>query len=333
MRDVSLRLGPGEGLLVARARRAAGKTSLLRGLLGLVPRAARVLGGAPAAPRRGLAGYGPQGEGFAAGLRVDETVRLSRACAGRPSPAAAAEDALGRAGLGFVARWRTRRLDAEGWRRLSLALAIAGDPRRWWCSTTPGCSPTTCARSPPPARAARAVLAASSRPAGPRAGPGGAARPGATGRRDERGARPVPGPVPCASPAGPGCRSSPAAASLAAVVVAAVAASESGAGREDAFRRGGASLLLLGGLVRSRSRSAATALNRDADLGPPRAAGGRGRLAPAGRRRDRARRASPPSRPSSPPGAWRSRSAARRSAWGSTGRWRSTPWRWPSGCC
>ena len=32
------------------------------------------------------------------------------------------------AGLTYVARWRTSRLDAEGWRRLSLAVAVAGDP-------------------------------------------------------------------------------------------------------------------------------------------------------------------------------------------------------------
>jgi ABC-type multidrug transport system ATPase subunit len=120
VRDVSLRLGPGEGLLVA-GPPAAGKTSLLRGMLGLVPR-----GGEVALPDR--VGYGPQGQGFATGLRVDETVRMVAALRRAPSPRAAADDALARAGLQFVPRWRTRLLDAEGWRRLSLALAIAGDP-------------------------------------------------------------------------------------------------------------------------------------------------------------------------------------------------------------
>ncbi len=39
-----------------------------------------------------------------------------------------ADDALERSGLAYVGDWRTSRLDAEGFRRLSLALAIAGDP-------------------------------------------------------------------------------------------------------------------------------------------------------------------------------------------------------------
>jgi ABC-type multidrug transport system ATPase subunit len=120
VRGVSLRLGAGEGLLVG-GPAGAGKTSLLRGLLGLVPRAGRVR-----VPDR--VGYGPQGGGFAAGLRVDEAVAMVAALRGAASPRAAAGDALERAGLQFVARWRTRRLDAEGWRRLSLALAVAGDP-------------------------------------------------------------------------------------------------------------------------------------------------------------------------------------------------------------
>jgi ABC-type multidrug transport system ATPase subunit len=120
VRGVSLRLGPGEGLLVA-GPAGAGKTSLLRGLLGLVPRAGEVR-----APDR--VGYGPQGSGFTSGLRVDESVRMVARLRGAADPRGAAADALSRAGLGYVTRWRTRRLDAEGWRRLSLALAIADDP-------------------------------------------------------------------------------------------------------------------------------------------------------------------------------------------------------------
>jgi ABC-2 type transport system ATP-binding protein len=121
VRDVSLRLGPGEGLLVC-GPPGAGKTSLLRGLLGLVPRGGtvRVAGGAP--------GYGPQGGAFAHGLRVDEAARAVAAARGVPGARAAAAEALERAGLQYVTRWRTSRLDAEGARRLSLALAIAGDP-------------------------------------------------------------------------------------------------------------------------------------------------------------------------------------------------------------
>jgi ABC-type multidrug transport system ATPase subunit len=128
VRDVSFTLRPGEGLMVS-GPAGAGKTSLLRGILGLVAHRGRleVLGGLPGGPlMRGRAGYGPQGTGFAAGLRVDETARLV-AClrGGGPAEAAAALEA---AGLSYVAGWRTSRLDAEGWRRLSLAVAVACDP-------------------------------------------------------------------------------------------------------------------------------------------------------------------------------------------------------------
>jgi ABC-2 type transport system ATP-binding protein len=157
VRDVSLRLGPGEGLLVAGAA-GAGKTSLLRGLLGLVPCAGQV-----SLPER--VGYGPQGGGFASGLRVDETARAVAALRGAADPRATAADALARAGLQYVTRWRTGRLDAEGWRRLSLALAVAGDPPLvvlddpWVLSDT--------LREIARARdRGAAVLAASSRPAG-----------------------------------------------------------------------------------------------------------------------------------------------------------------------
>ncbi len=68
VRGVSLRLGAGEGLLVS-GPSGAGKTSLLRGLLGLVP-----LAGEVRVP--GRVGYGPQGGGFASGMRVDEAVRM-----------------------------------------------------------------------------------------------------------------------------------------------------------------------------------------------------------------------------------------------------------------
>jgi ABC-type multidrug transport system ATPase subunit len=122
VRGVALRLGPGEGLLVC-GPPGAGKTSLLRGLLGLVPH-----GGTVRLPGAGRVGYGPQGDAFAQGLRVDETARMVAAARRVPEPGAAAGQALERAGLGYVTRWRTSRLDAEGVRRLSLALAIAGDP-------------------------------------------------------------------------------------------------------------------------------------------------------------------------------------------------------------
>lgn len=128
VRDISFTLRPGEGLMVS-GPAGAGKTSLLRGILGLVAHRGRleVLGGAPGGPLMlGRAGYGPQGAGFAAGLRVGETARLVASLRGGGSAEAAS--ALEAAGLSYVARWRTSRLDAEGWRRLSLAVAVAGDP-------------------------------------------------------------------------------------------------------------------------------------------------------------------------------------------------------------
>jgi ABC-type multidrug transport system ATPase subunit len=128
VQGVTLSLGRGEGLMVS-GPAGAGKTSLLRGILGLVAHRGRleVLGGpAGQPPARGRTGYGPQGTGFATGLRVGETVRAAAALRGVAR--AGADAAVERAGLGYVTRWRTARLDAEGFRRLSLALAIAGDP-------------------------------------------------------------------------------------------------------------------------------------------------------------------------------------------------------------
>ncbi|MGD9696957.1 MAG: ATP-binding cassette domain-containing protein [Thermoleophilia bacterium] len=130
VRGIDLVVRAGEGLLVTGAS-GSGKTSLVRSLLGLVLHQGRleVMGGEPGAPHtRGRVGYGPQGTGFAPDLRVREAARLAAAVRGLPAPRAAADEALERAGLGYVTDWRTRRLDAEGGRRLSLAFAIAGDP-------------------------------------------------------------------------------------------------------------------------------------------------------------------------------------------------------------
>ena len=130
VRGVSFRLAPGEGLLIS-GRAGAGKTSLLRGVLGLVAHhgALSVLDAPVGDPSvRGRVGYGPQGATFAAEMRVIEVVRTAIRVRGVPGARAATDDALARAGLQFVGDWRTARLDAEGYRRLSLALAVAGDP-------------------------------------------------------------------------------------------------------------------------------------------------------------------------------------------------------------
>jgi ABC-type multidrug transport system ATPase subunit len=109
----------------------AGKTSLLRALLGLAPSAgrARVLGappGAPAALRR--VGYGPQGREFAGAGRARELVRLLARVRGLAAPDAAAEDALERAGLDAGARRAAVAAGPEQARRVSLACGVLGDP-------------------------------------------------------------------------------------------------------------------------------------------------------------------------------------------------------------
>jgi zinc transport system ATP-binding protein len=165
VRDVSFTLRPGEGLMVS-GPEGAGKTSLLRGILGLVAHRGRleVLGDLPGGMvMRGRVGYGPQGTGFAAGLRVRETAGLvARLRGGGEAEAAAALEA---AGLSYVAGWRTSRLDAEGWRRLSLAVAVAGDPEVVLLDDPWVLRETTAAIRAARARGA-AVVVAARRPAG-----------------------------------------------------------------------------------------------------------------------------------------------------------------------
>ncbi len=159
VRGASLSLAAGEGLLVSGSA-GSGKTSLVRGLLGLVACRGEIL-------VSGRVGYGPQGERFATGLRVRETVAAAQALRRESAVPTTrlVERALERAGLGFVGDWRTSRLDAEGWRRLSLALAIAGDPPvvvlddPWTFADTLREIATARARG-------AAVLAAARRPAG-----------------------------------------------------------------------------------------------------------------------------------------------------------------------
>jgi ABC-type multidrug transport system ATPase subunit len=126
---ISLRLAPGEGLLLA-GPAGSGKTSVLRALLGLVRAGgeAEVLGrpaGAPEALR--LVGYAPQGRFAAGGLSALDHVRLVARLRGLPDPRRAAADGLARAGLGSPGR-RAAGLDVEEMRRLALACAIAGEP-------------------------------------------------------------------------------------------------------------------------------------------------------------------------------------------------------------
>jgi len=127
---LGLQLAAGQGLLVT-GRRGSGKTSVLRALLGLV-RASGVIevhGRRPEDPALAAeVGYGPQGRAFPEGVsprRLLATVvrlRLGRADDG------AVETALRDCGLA-ADRWTSGDLDVEQLRRVSLACAIAGEPR------------------------------------------------------------------------------------------------------------------------------------------------------------------------------------------------------------
>lgn len=130
VKGVSLALLAGEGLLVE-GEPGSGKTSLLRGLLGLVPARGdrRLFGVLPGDGRTpGRVGFGPQGLAFAAGLRPLEAVTLLARLRGAAAGRSAAAQELERVGLSPSERRTGERLDLESGRRLSLAVAGVGEP-------------------------------------------------------------------------------------------------------------------------------------------------------------------------------------------------------------
>jgi ABC-type multidrug transport system ATPase subunit len=130
VRGVSLRLPAGGGLAIS-GPAASGKTSLLKGLLGLVPCAGtvEVLGGPPglqAIQRR--IGYGPEGRPFQPGVRVAELIDALARIRGAPNPRAAAARALELCALGDAAGRPALELGPEENRRAALACAAVALP-------------------------------------------------------------------------------------------------------------------------------------------------------------------------------------------------------------
>lgn len=128
-RDVTLTLDAGAGLVLA-GDHGAGKTSVLRAILGLTVAMGEIAlfgepPGTPAVTAR--VGYGPQGRTFLEGHTPRQIVRLVTTLrTGRPAPDVA-DDAIERAGLLSEQR-DARTLDVEDVRRVALACAIAADP-------------------------------------------------------------------------------------------------------------------------------------------------------------------------------------------------------------
>ncbi len=127
--DISCDVPPGGGLCVT-GPEGAGKTTLIRALVGLVPPGRgtiSIMGGSPQLPAiRRQVGYGPERMPFPRAMRVRDAVRLVGAIRGT------AEDpdiALERAGLPTGDRRVIATLDLGEVRRVSLACAITGGPR------------------------------------------------------------------------------------------------------------------------------------------------------------------------------------------------------------
>lgn len=127
--EVSVDVAPGAGLCVTGGE-GAGKTTLIRALVGLVPPGRgiiSVLGQSPQLPAiRHRVGYGPERMPFPRGMRVGDAVRLIGAIRGTDAPV---DGALERVGLPAGDSRLIAGLELGDVRRVSLACAIIGSPR------------------------------------------------------------------------------------------------------------------------------------------------------------------------------------------------------------
>ncbi len=133
---VSFTVAAGAGLVVQGAN-GAGKTSLLRIIVGLAPPAqgevtwsGQPIGTLGDAYRRELAWCG-HANALKEDLSAVENVRAAAALAGRPVAAAAARDALARAGVGAQAELPVRSLSQGQKRRTALARLAFARARLW----------------------------------------------------------------------------------------------------------------------------------------------------------------------------------------------------------
>lgn len=126
---VSLRLERGAGLLVL-GPPGSGKTSLLRGLLGLAPTVGNALVlGRPPGDRSALAriGWAPADLPVPGGLTVRQVVTLVTRLRRVPAPESAADALMDRMAISAPGAF-AERIEIEDARRLTLACALAGDP-------------------------------------------------------------------------------------------------------------------------------------------------------------------------------------------------------------